>query len=293
MHKKKRLTLIAAALLPVSAILHADETQANDQETGGAETVMETVTLTPDRPSSVERVEFAVAEERIETESNTTEGSQAVEGGLHAETESSAERESIADVTPKPESSAANDADVAAMDRWKEREQRYQALRKRAEEAGVMLPAQPPWQSVRNETFRPDMQERRARHQKMMNMSPEERDAYRLEHFQTMREQALSQGVQMPETPPWVARRQAMEDEWAKHQEVIEKMSPEERAACHAMHRRHMGYGAGYAQGCGGPGRCQGPYANPAAAPAPIYPGYAPASVPTPYGQGSFWDPNY
>jgi hypothetical protein len=295
MHKKKLLTLMVATLLPFGVMLHADETtpMANAQETEGSEVVVETADTASDQSSSAEMVEFAIVEENSEPESRDSETTQAEENSESAATESAAVQAS--DRALLTESGAASDMDAAATERWNEREQRYQVLRKRAEEAGVMLPAHPSWLSAQKEAFRPTMQARRAHHQKMMAMSPEERDAYRQERYQEMREKAQKQGVEIPETPAWAAPRQAMEEEWARHQEVIEKMTPEERAACHAMHRRHMGYGVGYGHGCGGAGNCPGPYGNPAAMPAPVYPGYGrgPAPAPGPYGQGNFWDPSY
>jgi hypothetical protein len=177
-------------------------------------------------------------------------------------------------------------------ERWKAREQRYEDLKKRAEEAGVMLPESPPWQD-RKAMMRthPEMQmQKRMEHRKkMQSMTPEERDAYRLERYQDMRQRAEEIGIDLPETPPWKDLRTRMDDEWAKQQEVINGMTDEERAACHAMHRRHM-------QEMGpGPGpmnpmmRGQGMYPPPAyEAPAQGY-GYGPY----PYGpRGNYWEPN-
>jgi hypothetical protein len=76
-----------------------------------------------------------------------------------------------------------------------------------------------------------------------------------------------------------------MDDEWAKQQEIIKGMTDEERAACHAMHRRHMREM--------GPGPMpRGPAMYPPApnydAPAPGYGGYGPR----PYGpMGNYWEP--
>jgi hypothetical protein len=129
----------------------------------------------------------------------------------------------------------------------------------------------------------PDMTERMQRHQAMMNLTPEERMAAREAHYQEMRERAKERGIELPETPPWQARQSAREDEWAKHQAVIDGMTDEERTACHAMHRRHMGMmnrerpqraqmqGPGMGRGMMGPGY-----------------GYGPG----PYAPQSFWDPN-
>jgi hypothetical protein len=203
--------------------------------------------------------------------------------------------EPLAPVETAPE---ATGAESTAQARWREREARYAELKQRAKEAGVMLPDEPPWKSA-GMAQRPDRSERMQRHQAMMNMTPDERMAAREKHYQEMREQAKQRGVEMPETPPWEARQSAMQEEWAKHQAVIDGMSDEERAACHAMHRRHMGMrhrerpqrypmqrperdagimGPGYGPGAGyGPG-----YA----------PGYGQGYGPGPYGQQNFWDPN-
>jgi hypothetical protein len=149
--------------------------------------------------------------------------------------------------------------------RWKERDAKYEELKKRAEESGVMLPDIPPWrerEAMRDP--RPDHAARMERMKKMHSMTPEERDAIRMERYQEMRERAAEKGMELPETPRWKLR----EDEWAKHQEVLKGMTDEERAACHAMHRRHMremGPGQmrgmrppmpprGYGQGYYGPG---------------------------------------
>lgn len=186
-------------------------------------------------------------------------------------------------------------------DHWKAREAQYQSLKKRAEEAGVMLPERPPWQSDAERMLRPSMEERMAHRKQMMSMSQEERDAYRQQRHQEMRARAKEMGSEMFETTPWSARQQALDEEWAEHQKVIEGMSDEERAACHAMHRRHMAmmYGGGVGSGCGmGYQDCgvyQGEYAPrmvPGYGPyGPGYgPGYGPAPIP-PYGTQNFWDP--
>ncbi|MES9863077.1 MAG: hypothetical protein ABW157_20275 [Candidatus Thiodiazotropha sp. LLP2] len=290
MYKKKLLTLMVASLLPFSAILNAEETasEAAALETEGTEEVVVAEVIETAQSASSGMVEPAVAEESDSSEADPA----TVE-------------ETVTDQAPQVEMAAEHDSEDIAAQRWKEREQRYQALRQRAEEAGVMLPAHPPWRSSQRDSIRPNMEERMEHHRKMMNMSPEERDAFRQEHYQEMRDKAQQKGVEMPETPPWVARRQAMEDEWATHQKAIQGMSDEERAACHAMHRRHMGRGQGYGMGrghgmgqghgmgCGGAGNCQGPYGNPGGASAPRYPGYGYGPAPVPYGQGNFWDPSY
>jgi hypothetical protein len=100
-----------------------------------------------------------------------------------------------------------------------------------------------------------------------------------------MRERAAEIGMELPETPPWKDRQARMDDEWAKQQEIIKGMTDEERAACHAMHSRHMREM--------GPGPMpRGPAMYPPApnydAPAPGYGGYGPR----PYGpMGNYWEP--
>lgn len=196
---------------------------------------------------------------------------------------------------PATEAVAPTMAEDRTGDHWHAREAQYQALRRRAEEVGVMLPERPPWRSVDNmQPMRPGMKGHMQQRKMMMSMSDEERDAYRRERYREMREQAQGMGVDMPETPPWVVRQQALDEEWAKHQEVIKGMSNEERTACHAMHRRHLGMmpgrGMGHRDGCGmmGQGGCG--MMGPAAAPGM---GYGPYGYgPSPYAPGNFWDPN-
>ncbi|MDJ0805763.1 MAG: hypothetical protein QNJ78_02930 [Gammaproteobacteria bacterium] len=173
-------------------------------------------------------------------------------------------------------------------ERWKEREKRYEELKSRAEEAGVMLPERPPWHDREVMTQpHPEMQKRMEHRQKMLSMTPEEREAYRMERYQEMRDRASEIGMEMPETPPWKDRQARRDEEWAKHQEVIKGMTDEERAACHAMQRRHMRQmGVGNKMRQGG-----GMY------PPPVFqgqlPGYGYGPGPGAYAPpGNFWDPN-
>ncbi|MEJ2622430.1 MAG: hypothetical protein P8163_19915 [Candidatus Thiodiazotropha sp.] len=291
MYKKKLLPLMVASLLPFSAVIHAEEAL---EEGGG--TAKSEASATTEVVEVVEEVEVAEASQPevdqsdAEVVANDTSAGDQPATETAQQTEAAAVAEMEAEVEPAP----AKDAEDGYAQRWQVREARYQELRQRAEEAGVMLPAHAPWRAPQMASSRSMSDQRRQHHEKMMSMSPEERDAYRQERYQMMREQAQQQGIEMPETPPWVARKQAMEAEWEKHQAVIEGMTDEERAACHAMHNRHMmghGMGPGHGQACGY--GCQGPYGNPAgmSAPAPRYPGYG--YGPAPYGQGNFWDPNY
>jgi hypothetical protein len=189
-----------------------------------------------------------------------------------------------ADAWPQAAESAPprDDAVAAMQQRMRERDARYEDLKARASEVGVMLPEDPPWKST-GMGMRPGMAERMQRHQAMMSMSPEERMAAREEHYKEMQARAKERGFDMPDTPPWEARQSAMDEEWAKHQAVIDGMTDEERAACHAMHRRHMGMmrrelperpmmrGPGVGRGMMEPGYGYGPH---------------------PYAPPYFWDPN-
>jgi hypothetical protein len=310
MHKKKLLALMVASLLPFSAVITAEEALEGGGGMAQSDAVETAEVVDSAATEESPDVEVVEADEEIQSEVEQSDA----EAPEVMQSEAPAEEPVAAEATPEivsePEASTVAESEVKAeqaavadeayAQRWQDREARYQELRQRAEEAGVMLPAHPPWRASQMESNRPMADQRRQHHEKMMSMSPEERDAYRQERYQKMREQAQQQGIEMPETPPWVARQKAMEEEWAKHQAVIEGMTDEERAACHAMHKRHRmgrgmgrghGMGHGYGQACGQ--GCQGSYGNPAgmSAPAPVYPGYG--YGPAPYGQGNFWDPNY
>lgn len=156
---------------------------------------------------------------------------------------------------------------MSPQERWEARReelnQRYDDLRKRAAEAGMELPAAAPWEQAPQwmsfEEMREQMQtqgiempeqpawprgmgpgrmlmsdeERQANRAAMMNMSPEERAAFRDKHYQQMRERAEAQGVSLPETPPWKQRAESMpsrEEMAAKRQKFL-NMTPEERQA--------------------------------------------------------------
>lgn len=176
------------------------------------------------------------------------------------------------------------DSRMSMEERQKEREKRYEELKKRAEDAGVMLPESPPWRD-REAMIQahPEMQKRMEHMQKMQAMTAEERDAYRKERYQEIQERSKEIGLEMPETPPWERRQTEMQEEWLKHQEVIKGMSDEERAACHAMHRRHMRQA--------GPG----PMMHERGMYPPMFEGRGPGYGygPGPYGpRGNFWNPN-
>lgn len=213
-------------------------------------------------PLSAEEATSETAEAVVETAESPSAVTQVVEAPTAASIQKSIEEE--------------------RESRWQARNEHYQDLRQRAEKLGVMLPETPPWNRQGSMMMsRPDMEERQRRHEKMMSMTPEEREATRLAHYQEMREQAKERGVELPETPPWKRRQEMMDETWAKHQAAIDGMSDEERAACHAMHQRHMGMmrDEGYRPMMRGPGMGRG-----------MGPGYG--YGPMPYGPQNFWDPN-
>lgn len=197
--------------------------------------------------------------------------------------ESVATGEATASASTTMEAVPASDAPAAITEeeeaRWQARNEHYQDLKQRAEKLGVMLPESPPWSRPAGmQMQRPSMEERQRMHEKMMSMTPEEREATRLAHYEEMRERAKERGIDMPETPPWKQRQEMME----KHQAAIDGMSDEERAACHAMHQRHMGM----MQDGGNRPMMRGPGMGPGMM-GPGY-GYGPA----PYGPQNFWNPN-
>jgi hypothetical protein len=204
-----------------------------------------------------------------------------------AESEAAANPETTADTSSSPQT----DSYTAMQERWRERDERYEELKTRAKEVGVMLPDDPPWKSP-EAGMMPHKGERWQRHQEMMSMTPEERRAAREAHFQEMQSRAGQRGTEMSAPPPWVARQSAMQEAWAQHQAVIDGMSDEERAACHAMHRRHMGMmmrQRSQRQPTWGPG----------VRPGAMEPGWGPGMMGRDYGYGSnpygppnFWDPN-
>jgi hypothetical protein len=330
MHKKKRLILIFALLIPLNQALWAEQVEGDTEALGSDEVAP----VTQDESSM--QTESGTVEERVDDAAvpsgeggaaDAAEATDILEATEPAETTEVAEQGEAVEstepeVTDEPSSdtltkgpSAPSASGASTRDHWKARESQYQALRRRAEEAGVMLPERPPWYSERDQMVRPDMEERMAHRKSMMSMSAEERDAYRQQRHEEMRARADEMGIEMPDVPPWRARQQAMDEEWAKHQQVIEGMSDEERAACRAMHRRHMGmmHGGRGGYGCGGMGHqgCgmyQDDYAprmmpGYGAGPGQGYQGYqgyqdygydGPGYGPGPYGPGpqNFWDPN-
>ncbi len=182
--------------------------------------------------------------------------------------------------------SAGDDRLSAMQARWRERDARYEELKERAKEAGVMLPDEPPWRAS-GWAGMPDMSERMQRHPAMMAMTPEERMAMREERYREMQARAKERGIEMPDNPPWEARQSAMDEEWARHQAVIDAMTDEERAACHAMHRRHMGM---MSRDMPERPMMRGPMGPGMMGPGAMGPGYG--YGPNPYAPQNFWDPN-
>lgn len=267
MFRKTLITVAIATILPVSATVFADATVAPDAA-----------------------AEATAIEQEIIADSKVTTEEALAEAAPVAPAEPVLE-ESVAAPAPADRGMMAHHRSMQSMEeRMKAREKRYEALQKRALESGVLLPDHPTWMDKPEVAdLRPSMEERMERMKALRNMKPEEREAYRLERYQEMRERAAEVGLDLPEKPPWKDRPARPElnqdDEWARQQAVIDGMTPEERAACHAMHRRHMrqmGPGRGMMHrpqmpempGRGfGPGRMMGPGA-----------GYGP--------QGGFWDPS-
>ena len=144
------------------------------------------------------------------------------------------------------------------------------------------MPEQPAWPRGMGpgRTLMSD-EERQAVRESVVSMSPEERQAFRKQHYQEMRERATAKGYDLPETPPWQQAPSMTEPpaapsgpDFAKLQETIAGMTPEEIEACRMMHRMHMppppprppaappeggqGYGPGYGYGPYGPGQGYG-----------------------------------
>jgi hypothetical protein len=182
----------------------------------------------------------------------------------------------------------------------KERDRRYQDLRKRAAEVGLDLPETPPWEQAGMEP--PEMPmppgeaappwtpmssaERQKEWEKIRNMTQEEREAMREKRWQEMRKRAKAQGVDLPETPPWKEaekRREAMRAKWQGYKKIVDGLTPEQKEAARAVFgwggRRAMPPAMHAERPCG-PGY-GGPGAMP---PGPMMPGYGePGAGPSMY----------
>ena len=130
-----------------------------------------------------------------------------------------------------PEMLGGNRSAMTPDERDARREQRYRMMREQAMQRGVEMPETPPWKLMNNE-------ERQAHWKKMRNMTPEERQAMRDQHWQEMRQRALKQGIEMPETPPWKQaeqRRAEMKARWDSYRETLDAMTPEQKEAAQAI----------------------------------------------------------
>lgn len=131
------------------------------------------------------------------------------------------------------------------------RAQRYQELRDRAAALGLDLPESPPWEGHRRLT-QEEIADYKAR---MRKITPEDREAYREEHYQKLRERARAAGLELPDAPPWkgpagpagpshpstaeidrlhqemVKLRTEMRDEIRNMYDRLGAMSPEDRQA--------------------------------------------------------------
>lgn len=159
----------------------------------------------------------------------------------------------------------------------RERDRQYADLRKRAKALGVELPDTPPWRGAEARR-RPqsDLDRYGAHHRQMMPMERREWDESHQADNHEMQERMEEE---MSGIPAWERRRSRQEGEWARYRAIIEGMSDEERAACHAMQRRYMS----------GMGAMHGHPMRPA--PGMMGPGYG--YGPSPYAPpGNFWDPD-
>jgi hypothetical protein len=189
--------------------------------------------------------------------------------------------------TPAVGQSAPTATDAARAEREAERSKRYADLRKRAAEVGLDLPETPPWESGMQGMSQgmPDYQgpsaaeweamrkEREAMREKLKNMTPEERQALREEHWKKMRARAAERGIEMPETPPWKeaeARYKAAKEQYEKYKKIVDAMSEEQQEAARALLGDCAGRHAGRPLG---PNLPQGGYGY---GPAGGYPGYGP-----------------
>jgi hypothetical protein len=238
MYKKKLINLLLMSLLPMSGALIAEQS-SESQPTAEPAAVVDEAETAAKMPAPA---------------------------GASSEASEAAE-------------SAPDDGQMSMEERWKEREKRYEELKKRAEETGVMLPDTPPWRDRQAMMeANPEMQKRMEHMRKMQAMTPEERETFREERYQEMRERAAEIGMMMPEVPPWKNRQTMMQEQWANHLEVIKGMTDEERAACQAMHRRHMRQMMGQ-----GPNRQMMQGQGMQSPQMPAYEGYGPG-----YGYGPF-----
>ena len=124
----------------------------------------------------------------------------------------------------------------------------------------------------------------------MKRMTPEERRAQRETYWKEWRERAAARGIELPETPPWVAaeqRRKAAQERYEQYRKTVESMTAEQREAAQALFgpggpqgpgpdwapppMQPWGYGYGYAPPPGVPGR-MGPPPMPTGGNEPVQP---------------------
>jgi len=141
MYKKKFISLALASLLPMVSHGLELETAATGQ---AAEATSAPAAETNAATAPAATAPAAAAENPAASgeESSTTEVTQ-----VPAAEPAAKQAPAAASGETAPESSGYTAAGhhLSMEDRWKEREKHYQELRKRAEEAGVILPERPPW----------------------------------------------------------------------------------------------------------------------------------------------------
>jgi len=127
------------------------------------------------------------------------------------------------------------------------RERHYQEMRARAEAQG-MPPQARPWDRGQQPTEQAqaeggDAGAPRGDGPAMMQGSSAAYEAMRERHYQEMRARAKAQGIELPELSPWREAQMEppaapVEDPMlAKHRQMMEAMSPEQREACMSMHQ--------------------------------------------------------
>lgn len=136
--------------------------------------------------------------------------------------------------------------------RWEQRRfelnQHYQDLRQRAARSNILMPEAPPWDQAQQSAEQAqaeggDAGAPRGDGPAMMQGSSAAYEAMRERHYQEMRARAKAQGIELPELSPWREAQMEppaapVEDPMlAKHRQMMEAMSPEQREACMSMHQ--------------------------------------------------------
>lgn len=157
-------------------------------------------------------------------------------------------------MAPSPAEAARARADERRAAMMAEREKRYQELRASAAEIGLDLPEAPPWvggdwalpeppaspqrRGLSPEDIEAMRAQRREMREQMRYMTPEERRLTREAHWRQMRADAAERGVELPETPPWVAaeqRRKEMEARYEQYRKTLDAMTEEQIEAARAI----------------------------------------------------------